>query len=132
MTQILNRNGYRLRKVVKAKPQKKLPETDAIFSNIKEKDGVLLEGEDSVDGGLVKRLSIDYKATMNIGGYSRGGKTLGDTRAADHDMSCEEKYVPFGIVDEDGGALHLTFGSFFKTSNFITDSLVSWWENTPA
>lgn len=37
MAEILNRNGYRLRKVVKAKPQKKLPETDAIFSNIKEK-----------------------------------------------------------------------------------------------
>ena len=57
MAEILNRNGYRLLKVVKAKPQKKLPETDAIFSNIKEKDGALLEGEDSVDGGLIKRLS---------------------------------------------------------------------------
>ena len=27
--------GYRLRKVVKAKPQKKIKETDAIFDNIK-------------------------------------------------------------------------------------------------
>jgi hypothetical protein len=33
---ILNRLGYRLRKVVKAKP-KKVPETDAIFENIKSK-----------------------------------------------------------------------------------------------
>ncbi len=39
MAEVLNRNGYRLRKVLKAKPQKKLPETDAIFTNIKEKDG---------------------------------------------------------------------------------------------
>ena len=39
MAEVLNRNGYRLRKVVKAKPQKKLPETDAIFDNIHEKDG---------------------------------------------------------------------------------------------
>ncbi len=38
MANILNRMGYRLRKVVKAKPQKKIPETDAIFENIKEKD----------------------------------------------------------------------------------------------
>jgi trans-aconitate methyltransferase len=38
MAEVLNRNGYRLRKVLKAKPQKKLPETDAIFANIKEKD----------------------------------------------------------------------------------------------
>ena len=38
MAEVLNRNGYRLRKVLKAKPLKKLPETDAIFANIKEKD----------------------------------------------------------------------------------------------
>ena len=39
MAEVLNRNGYRLRKVVKAKPQKKIPETDAIFDNIKKKTG---------------------------------------------------------------------------------------------
>ena len=88
-----------------------------------------MEGEDSVDAGLVKRLSIDCKATVKIGGYSRGGKTRCDSRAADHDMGCEEKNVPFGVVDEDGGALYLTFGSSFKTSDFIADSLVSWWES---
>jgi hypothetical protein len=132
MAEVLNRNGYRLRKVLKAKPLKKLPETDAIFANIKEKDKNLLEGEDSVDGGQIKRLSIDCKATVKIGDYSRGGKTRGDARAADHDMGCDEKYTPFGIVDEDVGALHLTFGSSFKTSDFVVDSLMNWWENTPA
>jgi Rhodopirellula transposase DDE domain len=35
MAEVLNRLGYRLRKVVKAKPQKKIKETDAIFDNIK-------------------------------------------------------------------------------------------------
>ena len=35
MAEVLNRMGFRLRKVVKAKPQKKLKETDAIFDNIK-------------------------------------------------------------------------------------------------
>ena len=94
MADVLNRNGYRLRKVLKAKPLKKLPETDAIFANIKEKDGNSLEGENSVAGGQVKRLSIDCKATVNIGDYSRGGKTRGDAHAADHDMGCEEKYPP--------------------------------------
>ena len=34
---VLNRMGFRLRKVVKAKPQKKIKETDAIFDNIKKK-----------------------------------------------------------------------------------------------
>src|SRR6266850_3648830 len=37
MAAVLNRMGFRLRKVVKAKPQKKIKETDAIFDNIKKK-----------------------------------------------------------------------------------------------
>ena len=37
MINILNRSGYRLRKVVKAKPLKKIKETDQIFANIKKK-----------------------------------------------------------------------------------------------
>ena len=37
MAEVLNRMGFRLRRVVKAKPQKKLKETDAIFDNIKKK-----------------------------------------------------------------------------------------------
>ena len=37
MAEVLNRMGFRLRKVVKAKPQKKIKETDAIFDNIKKK-----------------------------------------------------------------------------------------------
>jgi hypothetical protein len=37
MSMILNRLGYRLRKVVKAKPLKKIKETDAIFENVKKK-----------------------------------------------------------------------------------------------
>ena len=37
MAAVLNRMGFRLRKVVKAKPQKKLAETEAIFANIEKK-----------------------------------------------------------------------------------------------
>jgi hypothetical protein len=37
MARVLNRLGFRLRKVVKAKPQKKIKETDAIFDNIKKR-----------------------------------------------------------------------------------------------
>jgi hypothetical protein len=37
MAEVLNRLGFRLRKVVKAKPQKKIKETDAIFANIKKR-----------------------------------------------------------------------------------------------
>ena len=37
MAAVLNRMGFRLRKVVKAKPPKKIAETDAIFANIEKK-----------------------------------------------------------------------------------------------
>jgi len=37
MAVILNRLGFRLRNVVKSKPLKKVPETDAIFANVKKK-----------------------------------------------------------------------------------------------
>ena len=34
----------------------------------------------------VKRWSMDCKATVKIGEFSRGGLTRGDHRASDHDM----------------------------------------------
>ena len=37
MAEVLNRMGFRLRKVVKAKPQKKIAETDAIFDHIEKR-----------------------------------------------------------------------------------------------
>jgi DDE family transposase len=39
MAVILNRLGFRLRHVVKSKPLKKVPQTDAIFANVKKKTG---------------------------------------------------------------------------------------------
>lgn len=65
---------------------------------------------------------------MNIGNYSRGGKTRGYNQAQDHDMGVEEKYIPCGILDEDSGQLYLYFGSSYKTSDFIVDSLSEWWQ----
>ena len=120
MAKVLNRMGYRLRRVVKDKPLKKIKVTDAIFNNIKDK-GQQSEG--------VKRLSMDIKATVNIGEYSRGGSTRGDNKAADHDMGCKEKYHPFGIADEDTGQLYITFESSYKTSDFIVDALTDYWNS---
>ena len=75
----------------------------------------------------VTRLSIDCKATVPIGDVSRGGRTRGDNQACDHDLGLHEKYTPCGIVDEDSGQLHITFGSSYKTSDFIVDALEAWW-----
>jgi hypothetical protein len=75
----------------------------------------------------VKRWSIDWKATVKIGEFSRGGLTRGDNRASDHDMGCKEKYVPCGIVDEESGEFHITFGSSYKTSDCIVDTIAAKW-----
>jgi hypothetical protein len=68
MRDILNRMGYRLKRIQKAKPLKKLPETDAVFDNI---DAVKKEYENDPE---TLEISYDAKAKVNEGDYSRGGK----------------------------------------------------------
>ena len=75
----------------------------------------------------VKRLSMDCKATVKIGTFSRGGQTRGEYKASDHDFGSTEQYIPCGIVDEDTAQLYVTFGSSAKTSDFIVDTLAAWW-----
>ncbi|CDN13107.1 hypothetical protein RintRC_1809 [Richelia intracellularis] len=93
MAQVLNQMGYGLRKVVKAKPPKKLHKrmiSSRTSNNFSRNQQTSLK---------VKGLSMDCKATVNIGGYSRGAKTRGDNQAEDHDMGSTEKYTPCGIID---------------------------------
>lgn len=66
--QRLNAMNYRLRRVVKAKPQKQIPETDAIFEQVYQVNQQADEDEQTL------RISIDTKATVKIGDYDRGGK----------------------------------------------------------
>lgn len=68
MRQILNRLGYRLKRIQKAKPLKKPPQTDAIFANVQ-----TVREEVSKDATTLS-ISIDTKAKVNEGDYSRGGK----------------------------------------------------------
>jgi hypothetical protein len=72
-------------------------------------------------------LSIDWKATVHIGDFARRGLTRGDPDAWDHDLGCKEHYIPCGIVDEDTGQRRMTFGSSYKTSDFIVDVLAAQW-----
>jgi Rhodopirellula transposase DDE domain len=81
--------------------------------------------------GTVKRWSMDCKATVNLGEFSRGGLTRGEVKACDHDLGCQAKYVPCGVVDEDSGHLRITFGSSAKTSDFIADTLAACWQALP-
>jgi hypothetical protein len=68
MRNILNRMGYRLKRIQKAKPLKKTKDTDAIFANVH-----TVHQEASKDHETLE-ISIDTKAKVNEGDYSRGGK----------------------------------------------------------
>jgi hypothetical protein len=74
MALILNRMGYRLKPVVKAKPQKKFPKQT--LSSITSKPTTAKQTTVS------NALCIDCKATLNIGDFSRFGQTRGDNREA--------------------------------------------------
>ena len=68
MRDILNRMNYRLRRLLKAKPLKKTPETDAIFANVK-----AVQEQSRADPKTLE-ISVDTKAKVAVGDYARGGK----------------------------------------------------------
>ena len=105
------------------KPQKKLPETDAIFENVDQANRAA-----DVDPKTL-RISIDSKAKVKIGNLSRGGKarTLKAKQADDHDDHWEAVLVPFGILDVAQSQLSIYFGQSAETSDFIVDCLEAWW-----
>ena len=76
------------------------------------------------------RISIDTKATVHIGEYSRGGQSRGTKPVAawDHDMRPKEKLVPGGILEPGTGNTFLFFSSSYKTSDFLVDGIWLWWE----
>ena len=68
MRDILNRMGYRLKRIQKGKPLKKTAETDALFANVQ------AVREAAKDDPSTLELSMDTKAKVNEGDYARGGK----------------------------------------------------------
>ncbi len=69
--QRLNQMGYRLKRVVKAKPQKVIAETEAIFAQVNRVN------HDADADEHTLRLSIDAKTTVKVGDFDRGGKKSG-------------------------------------------------------
>jgi len=100
---------------------KKIPETDAIFEQ-------LAQVHAQADGDEhVLRISLDAKATILIGNYSRGGQSRLIVKAADHDFHPEEKLTPFGIYLPQYHELYLYFTNSKVTSDFIVDCLQQFW-----
>ena len=78
----------------------------------------------------VLRISVDTKAVINIGEYSRGGRSRGikAVRACNHDMMPKKRLIPGGILDPVTGKSFLFFGTNYKTSDFLVDGLLLWWK----
>ena len=86
---MLNRMGYNLKRVQKAKPVKKIKQVDEIFEN------VWAANSESDNNPESLRISIDAKAKVNIGEFCRGGKSrdMEAKKGADHDMN-RVQFVP--------------------------------------
>jgi len=122
---ILNRLDYRLKRLQKIKPRKKLPETDAIFANIASVNQELTTSPHQY------RLSIDTKAKLAIGDFSRRGRTrvAQPEPALDHDFDPDEKLVPVGIFEPDHAGLTIFYSTSIETTDLIVDCLEQWWND---
>ena len=78
---------------------KKIPETDAIFTQVPQINHAAEAANDVV------RISMDAKATVTGGPFARGGKSRLQVEAADHDFAPEATLTPVGIFLPTLGAL---------------------------
>jgi transposase len=103
-------------------PPKRVKQTDAIFEQLKRVNPQADRAEDTL------RISIDAKATVNIGPFSRRGRSRTRTKAADHDFKPEATLTPFGIFLPQYDDLWLYMARSKVTSDFIADRLEPWWQ----
>src|SRR5437660_12096663 len=102
--------------------QKKIKQTDAIFTRLHHRHAQAAEADN------VLRLSLDTKATVKIGLFSRGGHNWVEVKGLDHDFKPEATLSPFGILVQRYQDLFLYFARSRITSDFIVAMLEHWWE----
>ena len=103
-------------------PPKRVKQTDAIFEQLKQVNPEADRADDTL------RISIDAKATVNVGPFSRRGRSRTKTKAADHDFKPEATLTPFGIFLPEHDDLWLYMARSKVTSDFIVDRLEQWWQ----
>ena len=105
---------------------KRLKETDAIFEQLGRAHQQAARSEDTL------RLSLDAKAPVLIGPFSRRGKSRLGTAGSDHDFKPWGRLTPFGLSLPDSKELSFYFTSSKVTSDFIVDRLGEWWSGNRA
>jgi hypothetical protein len=100
---------------------KKIEATDEIFEQL-----ATLHAQAKADESVL-RLSLDAKATVTVGPFSRHGQSRVVVKAADHDFKAAEHLTPFGIFLPDHDELYLYFTSGPLTADFMVDCLLDFW-----
>lgn len=95
--------------------------TDAIF------DQLAIVNAAAVADPTVLRLSLDAKAGVNVGPFSRKGKNRIETAACDHDFAPKNTVIPYGILLPEWDELFLYCTTSKVTSDFMVDVLEAWW-----
>jgi hypothetical protein len=76
----------------------------------------------------VLRVSLDAKATVKVGPFSRGGTSRVLVQAADHDFQPEATVTPVGLFLPEWDELYLYHVTSKVTSDCLVDCLTRWWE----
>jgi hypothetical protein len=77
-------------------------------------------------------MSMDAKATLSVGLFSRKGKSRVIVKAFDHDFKPDATLTPYGIFLPQYDELYLYFASGRVTSDFIVDCLENCWRSVCA
>jgi Rhodopirellula transposase DDE domain len=75
----------------------------------------------------VLRVSMDSKATVKVGPFSRGGTSRVPVQAADHDFQPEASVTPVGLFLPEYDELYLYGVTSRVTSDCLVDRLEEWW-----
>lgn len=100
---------------------KKLPETDAIFERLAQVNPSADADETSL------RLSVDAKATIPLGLFSRGGYSRLSIKAWDHDFKPQAKVTPVGVFLPQSNQLYLFLITGPLTADAIVDCIRETW-----
>jgi hypothetical protein len=112
---------YWPRKVTKSKPIKKIPETNDIFNQVH------ITNREADENPGVLRISLDAKAKIKVGPFSRGGYSRQHKEGLDHDFDPDVVLGLFGFLLPEHDDTHFFFTKSKITADFIVDSLESLW-----
>lgn len=112
---------YWPRKVTKSKPIKKIPETNDIFNQVHKTN------READENPGVLRISLDAKARIKVGPFSRGGYSRQHKQGIDHDFDPDLVLGLFGFLLPEWDDTHFFFTRSKITADFIVDCLGSLW-----